>query len=742
MMTGGRQLYKAACEKTVRFLFKAYFSLVHRVRIEGRENIPKAFTKLIVISNHASLLDGILLWTYLDLPLKILVDRERARERLLKPFMQNDYTIQIDSMNPYSLKTVIERVNEGIPLLVFPEGRITRTGNLMKIYEGTGFVALKTGAGILPVHIGNSFETIFSRKQKGKRVFAPLTLTIGRFRPSIDVESVQPRKRKREATKAVYEILCETYYGAHNRPATLGQEFIRACRKYGRKSAYMDATAKEVSYKRALMGAFALGDYCCRFSDRHIGILLPNLTVTALFFMGLQLFRKVPVFLNYASGPAALKHAMGLAEVGTIITSREFLARIKLDSAVFEGKRLIYAEEIGEAIRFPDKLRALWRSTFTGSCGRMEQGGEQETAVVLFTSGSEGLPKGVCLSHENIISNIHQALSKVDVTEDDYFMNVLPMFHSFGLTIGTILPLFAGARVFLYVSPLHYRIIPEIIYDQGCTILMGTNTFLNGFSKRAHPYDFHSLRYVFCGAEALSGVVFDRYARIHGIRVMSGYGATECAPIISINTVLEHEYGTVGRPLPGIACKVVPEEGIDAKNGRVGRLFVKGKNVMKGYLKNDGANHKYLIEDQGWYDTGDIVEISGEGFIRIEGRLKRFSKISGEMISLTAIEEALAGHFGERKEIALLGIPDEAKGERLVLVTNNPAVELKAVREILKQNGFSELTFPREVKFMKEIPKLGTGKTDYIKLKELLGKIGVRERTGLLFPSSPGPFGL
>ncbi len=713
-------LLRTVYEEGARALFKLYFHLVHNITIEGRENVPKSFDKLIVIANHESLLDGLLIWTYLDLKFKIIVDRTRAQEWLLKPFMQNEYTVQIDSMNPYALKGVIEKVNRGTPLLIFPEGRTTRTGGLMKIYEGTGFVAYKTGASMLPIYLKNGYSTIFSKKQGKRKIFAPLTMRIGKVHGPLDVEGLLPRMRKKEAARAIYKMLCDLSYEARNEPSTLAREFIRICRENKKRILYKDATQAKVSYGKALIGAFLLGNRLSLPADRHIGILLPNLAVTALIFFGLQLFRKTPVFLNYAGGPVALTQAMDLADLNTVITSRKFLETIKLNPAVFEGKRLVFIDNLKGEIGLGEKMLGLWRSIFHRPFSRFRPGEEKETAAVLYTSGSEGVPKGVCLSHENIISNIHQALSRVDVRESDYFLNALPMFHSFGLTIGTILPLFAGARAFLYVNPLHYRIIPEIAYDQGCTILMGTNTFLNGYSKRAHPYDLYAMRYVFCGAEALSDAVFERYAKVYGIRIMSGYGATECSPIISINSALEHEYGTVGKMLPGMEYKLFPVEGIDEKDGRVGRLYVKGKNVMKGYLKNERANEKYLVEDQGWYDTGDIVEVTEEGFLKIVGRLKRFSKISGEMISLTAVEEALVRAFGDRKDIAVMAVVDERKGEKLILITNNREIDAKAARERLKAQGFSDLACPKDVRFMRTIPKLGTGKVDYVKLKELL----------------------
>jgi acyl-[acyl-carrier-protein]-phospholipid O-acyltransferase/long-chain-fatty-acid--[acyl-carrier-protein] ligase len=719
-MAGKKSFFKALIAGTLRLIFTCYFTLVHRIKIKGLENVPKNFEKLIIISNHASLLDGLIVWAYIGLPLKIIVNLGLAQEWLFRPFMQNDYTVPIDAMNPYALKGVIEEVNRGTALLIFPEGRITRTGNLMKIYEGTGFVAYKTGAKILPVYLDNTYSTIFSRKKKGKKIFAPITMTIGKAHEPINLDNMPPRMRKKAAVEIIYQMLCDMRYEVHNKPSTLGRELIRICKENGGRMAYKDATGTQVSYKKALTGAFALGCYFAKFPEKHIGVLLPNLAVTAIFFIGLQIFKKTAVFLNYSSGPGGLGHAMDLSDLRIIVTSRQFLERIRLKPSVFEGREVIYVEDLKERLGMKEKLAGLMRPFFPGPYKKMAPGEEKETAVILFTSGSEGVPKGVCLSHENIISNIHQALSRIDVTEDDYFLNALPIFHSFGLTVGTILPLFANAKAYLYVNPLHYRIVPEIIYDEACTIFMGTNTFLNGYSRKGHPYDFHSMRYVYCGAEALSDAVFEKYAKTYGVRVMSGYGATECAPVISMNSALQHEYGTVGRVLPGIEYKLAPVAGIDSKNGTSGRLLVKGKNVMKGYLKNEKANHKSLVEDEGWYDTGDIVETTPEGFFKIVGRLKRFSKISGEMVSLAAVEEALSGVFGERKEGAVMAVEDERKGEKLVLVTNYKEAELKPVREWLREKGLSDLACPREIIYMKEIPKLGTGKVDYVKLKELL----------------------
>ncbi|MDD5491247.1 MAG: AMP-binding protein [bacterium] len=718
-MPDKRSLVKISIEKIVKLYFRGYFRLVHNIKIEGLENIPKAPGRLIIIANHASLLDGPLLWSFLPLAFKVLVDRVTAQIPYLKPFMDNDYTYQIDPLNSYALKEVIGVVNKGTHLLVFPEGRRTTTGSIMKIYEGTGFIAYKTGAKILPIYIKNAELTVTSLTKGRRNLLAPLTVTIGKVQPPIEVGHLPNKLKKKEAARAIYHMLTDICFAAHNKPATLASKFIELCQENGNRMAFKDITRKEVSYKEALLRAFLLQDYFAGFKEENIGILLPNLTSTVLMFFGLQLAKKVPAFLNYSSGPVVIKQTLELADINTIISSREFLAKIKLDPVTFAGKKVVYIEDLPSQISFLDKLRAYSKTKVTRSAYKFIDKESKNTALLLFTSGSEGVPKGVCLTHENIISNIYQAMSKIDFRDTDFVLNALPIFHSFGLTVGTLLPLFRGARVFLYVSPLHYRVIPEIAYDQNCTILLGTNTFLNGFSKKANPYDFYAMRYIFCGAEALTETVFNKYVETYGIRVMSGYGATECAPVISINSPLEYEYGSVGKVLPGIDYKLVPVEGIDNKSGKLGRLYVKGPNIMKGYLKNEKANHKYLIEDQGWYDTGDIVETMETGFLKIVGRMKRFAKISGEMVSLTAIEDALAGAFGERKEIAIMAVADEKKGEKLIAVVNSQKIELKDIREKLKEKGFSELAHPREVQLLKEIPKLGTGKVDYVKLKEL-----------------------
>ncbi|MCU0247864.1 MAG: AMP-binding protein [Bryobacter sp.] len=338
-------------------------------------------------------------------------------------------------------------------------------------------------------------------------------------------------------------------------------------------------------------------------------------------------------------------------------------------------------------------------------------------AVILFTSGSEGVPKGVELTHQNLLANIRQMLAVVDLTDHDRVFNALPTFHSFGLSVGLLLGLVRGIYVFLYPSPLHYRVIPNVLYDRHCSVFLSTNTFLNGYARKAHPYDFRSMRYLFAAAEKVQEETARTWMQRYGVRLLEGYGATECSPAVSVNVPAAPRLGTVGRLLPGMEMRLEAVEGV----AEGGRLFVRGPNVMRGYLNPD-ADAKFQALG-GWYDTGDIVSVDDDGFLSIRGRLKRFAKVSGEMVSLTAVEDALAGAFpqyGQRCEVAVIARPDEDKGEALIAFTNEPRLKLEDLRAAIKGKGLTNLCVPKEVVAVKEIPKLGTGKINHRELAKHL----------------------
>ena len=336
-------------------------------------------------------------------------------------------------------------------------------------------------------------------------------------------------------------------------------------------------------------------------------------------------------------------------------------------------------------------------------------------AAVLFTSGSEGAPKGVVLSHRNILANCAQVSAVTDFGPADRIVNAMPMFHAFGLTGGTLLPMFLGVRTFFYPSPLHYRIVPETIYDTEATIAFGTDTFLSGWARTAHPYDFRSVRMVFAGAEKLRADTRNLYFDRFGVRILEGYGVTEAGPVLALNTPMRNRFGTVGRLLPGIADRLVPVEGITAG----GRLHVRGPNVMLGYLR---AAAPGVLEPPpgGWFDTGDIVAIDDKGFVTILGRAKRFAKVGGEMVSLAAVEELVTGLWPDGLH-AVLAQPDARKGERLVLVTTRRGAEPGALLAHAAARGTGEILVPRSIVAIDAMPLLGSGKIDYPAVERLLG---------------------
>ncbi len=339
-------------------------------------------------------------------------------------------------------------------------------------------------------------------------------------------------------------------------------------------------------------------------------------------------------------------------------------------------------------------------------------------AVVLFTSGSEGLPKGVVLSHSNLLANRAQLAARVDFSAQDIILNILPLFHSFGLTAGMLLPLLSGMRAFLYPSPLRYRVVPEISYEINATILFGTNTFLSGYAKHAHPYDFYSIRYVFAGAEKLQEDTRQVWSTKFGIRIFEGYGATETSPVLAANTPMDNQAGAVGRLLPGISYQLEPVPGV--KTGA--KLHVSGPNIMLGYLLSEKPGELAPPASkfgEGWYDTGDIVDVDESGFVTIQGRAKRFAKVGGEMVSLAAAED-FAVCVWPQGQHAVVAVPDPKKGEQLVLVTDVAGANRKELLE--NAQGIGEINLPKQIIAIDVIPLMGSGKIDYPAVTELVIK--------------------
>ncbi len=681
---------------------------------------------VLLVPNHLSWIDWLFLWVCLDEDWKFVTSSVSAQTSWLhRKLMINRYTLPIDPGSPYAVKHMAEFLKGGGRLVLFAEGRLSRTGTLMKLFDGTGFLIFKTKAKVITACLRGAGCLPFSPNPGWKRCFPRVTAHFSATLAAPELGNISTGRARARLTSWLRDQMVRQQFEVEMTfgPPNVLSAVAEIARKHPGQIILEDATQQKLTYRKLMVGADVLAQALRgRVADgERIGLLLPNVNATPVVILALWRLGKVPAVLNFSSGTPTLLACAELAGLKQIVTSRAFFERAKLkaDDFVKAGVNLICLEDVRDGIPGPKKFLTLLRHVFNPPSAIRNPPSAGSTAVIVFTSGSEGVPKGVELTHRNLLANIRQMLAVTDITDGDRLFNCLPLFHSFGLTVGVFLPLVRGIYVFLYPSPLHYRTVPAALYEHDCTVFISTNTFLNGYARKAHPYDFRSLRYLFAAAEKLQEATALTWSQKYGVRILEGYGATECAPCLSVNTPLEPRYGSVGRLLPGMESRLEPVEGV----AEGGRLFVRGPNVMKGYL-NAEANAKFQALG-GWYDTGDIVSVDAEGYLHILGRMKRFAKVSGEMVSLAAVEDALAGafpHYGLHCQIAVITRPDEGKGEVLIAVTNEPKLTLDEIRDAIKAKGLTNLSTPREIKVVKEIPKLGTGKVNHRELQAQMEK--------------------
>jgi acyl-[acyl-carrier-protein]-phospholipid O-acyltransferase/long-chain-fatty-acid--[acyl-carrier-protein] ligase len=519
------------------------------------------------------------------------------------------------------------------------------------------------------------------------------------------------RDFRRKMTEAIYDILNDCFCKSRNVDMNIFRALEKAVRRFGSGRPILEDYKRVVmTYGQLLRASKVLGRYLTSLPDlgRNVGIMLPNSNPLAVLVFGLWAGAKVPVMLNYSQGRRNVGLAVEAAGLSTIITSRAFIESGKFEKLLDDlPAKILYLEDLKLSIL--DKLKGLlWRP---------KPASPDSPGVILFTSGSEGIPKGVVLSHKNMISDSVQARTLVEIHEDDVLFNPMPAFHAFGLNVGLVLPLILGLRLYLHVSPLQLKAIPELIYDTKSTVLISSDSFAAAWAQSAHQYDFHHVRLIMVGAEKLKESTVDLYFKKFGIKLFEGYGVTEGSPILAVNSHMRNRYGSVGHIIPGLRWKIEPVPGLD----RGGRFMVKGPNIMLGYLDKDKPGEVELLGEQ-WYDTGDIAELDDDGFLWIIGRYRRFSKISGEMISLTAIEE-VAQKVWPDSPLAVLALPDPNKGERLVLVHTESELELPTLRRALTSAGFTELFCPRSTMTVPEIPLTPLGKVNVPVLTEMVTEI-------------------
>jgi acyl-[acyl-carrier-protein]-phospholipid O-acyltransferase/long-chain-fatty-acid--[acyl-carrier-protein] ligase len=705
-------------------LFRAFY----RVEIRGVENLLNAGHNPIIALNHTSFLDAALALSLLPKDPVFAIDSAMAQNWWVKPFLRFTRAMPLDPTKPMATRTLINAVKGGEPLIIFPEGRLTVTGSLMKVYDGAGLIADKTDAFVVPVRLEGLDATPFTRLSKAqvrRRWFPKVTVTVLEpVKLSVD-PALKGKHRRLAAGAALYEIMSNLVYRTTSIERTVVEALIEAAEIHGMsRVAVEDPVTGTLSYRKLLLGARILGEKLMPLAPegKPIGLMLPNANGAAVTLIALMSAGRVPAMINFTAGVANVLAACKASQVDTIVTSRAFIEKGRLDALIAGLSptiKIVYLEDVRPTITLGDKLRGLRNSKKP-----LVERKPGDWAAVLFTSGSEGTPKGVVLSHRNMLANAAQAAARIDFGRQDKVFNVLPVFHSFGLTVGLVLPLVSGVRIYLYPSPLHYRIVPELIYGTNATIMFGTDTFLAGYARSAHAYDVRYLRYILAGAEPVKEATRRTYLEKFGLRILEGYGVTETAPALALNTPMFNRFGTVGRMLPGMEARLDKVEGVEEG----GRLFVKGPNVMLGYLRVEAPG---VLEPPpgGWHDTGDIVTIDKQGFIAIKGRAKRFAKIAGEMISFAAVE-ALASELWPDALSAVASVPDARKGERLIMLTQKKDPTRGEFQAFARSHGATELMVPAEIVYMEKLPLLGTGKIDNVSVTKL-----IKER----FAAAPAP---
>lgn len=692
-----------------------------RLRVRISHTLGPLPERLLVAANHQSWLDAPLLLSLLPLPVLVVVSPNEYRGPL-KWILKFFPHVVIDPAEALSVKRLARLIEKGTPVLVFPEGQSTRTGSLMKLYDTAALAALKTGAAILPVNVDglamSRFGEVPGRSEEGR---PEVRVTVGRLeRLPVSLDG-SLKLRRRQAAAHMQRIL-QTVAVSSLPSRTVFEAFLCAAERFGRKTSILEESqGPPKTYEDLIKASLVLGRLVSRITRERetVGVLMPNAATTVCLLLGLGAFGRVPAMLNFTAGRSGVQASCRAARVRLVITSRRFLDAlqeqgIRLD---LDEVEVVYLEDLKGQFRLADKAWLVGRALLNPRRVIAAQDG-LAPAVILFTSGSEGTPKGVVLSHSAILSNIAQMRAVIDFTPADKFLNALPMYHSYSLTACTLMPLVSGTKVLLYPTPLHYHVIPELAYTKACTFLFGTSTFLGHYARNAHPYDFHRVRVVVSGAEKLDEHVAEAWLRKFGLRITEGYGTTECSPVLALNAPLAYKPGSVGRLLPNIEHRIVSLPDI-AKGGE---LHVRGPNVMLGYLFPDdpGVLKPPRSElGEGWYATGDVVEMDDEGFLSVRGRVKRFAKVAGEMVSLEAVERIARYASPEHQHAASVLVVREL-GESTVLFTTDPLLNRTMLLQAARKLGGHELAVARNIVQVTELPRLGSGKIDYVALQGLV----------------------
>ncbi|TPJ58686.1 AMP-binding protein [Mesorhizobium sp. B2-6-1] len=691
------------------------FKLAYRISDSRIAIARDAAAPVIYVISHQSHFEPALMLSLLPDDTLHILDGASARAPWLEPWRELGRTIAFNAEHVFVSRRLVRVLKGKGRLAVYLPDAVEPDVKSFRLFRAVTRIAMQADARIVPIFVGGARDLPVS--------LTPASIAPRRWFPRLSISALEPMTiaelvaripDQASNTNALFDRFAEARFAAADLDRGLFLAMRDAATRVGASHPIIeDVVSGALRYRKLFIGARVLGR---RFETvtapgEAVGLLLPNANGVVLSLVGLLSAGRVAAMINYTAGPASVTAAIRTAVIRTVVSSRAFIEKADLGDIVTavekSGAKFLWLEDTRASVTALEKLTAalLWRWP-------LQRQDAAKPAVILFTSGSEGTPKAVVLSHKNLYANAMQAEARITISPADILLNVLPVFHSFGLTGGTILPLVTGVKLFLYPSPLHYKIIPEIARKVKPTVMFGTDTFLANYARTAKDGDFSSLRFVVAGAEAVKPETRRTYRERFQAEIIEGFGLTEAAPVVAVNTAIHSRDGTVGRLLPAIRMKLEPVDGIDG----AGRLWLDGPNMMMGYMTADRPGELQRLE--GWHDTGDIVSVDREGFITIRGRAKRFAKIAGEMVSLGAVEMLVESLWPEERHAAV-AVPDKRRGERIVLVTTADDASAEELRQFGKKAGAAELMVPNDIVKVEEIPALGSGKTDYVSARRL-----------------------
>jgi acyl-[acyl-carrier-protein]-phospholipid O-acyltransferase/long-chain-fatty-acid--[acyl-carrier-protein] ligase len=717
---------------------------LYQMQVKGRENIPAKGGALLV-PNHVSMVDAVLLIASIDRPIRFLMFKGSYDHPLVKPFAKIMKVIPISAeLRPRemitSLRTATQALKDGEVVCIFPEGQMTRIGQMLPFRRGMERIMKGVDAPVIPVNLGGVWGSIFSFERGRflwklpRRIPYPVSVTFGKPMP--------PTTGPQQARQAVQEVGAEAYKARKRYMRPLHRSFIQTARRHPFRFAMADGRTPKLSFGGALTRTIFLARRLRSVwrDQPMVGILLPPSVPGALVNMAALLMGKIPVNLNYTASNEILASCARQCELKTVITSKAFLERVP----VRPPGEVVLLEDLAQNPGTLERLAAaliawlLPARLIEKSVGARRKIALDDIATIIFSSGSTGDPKGVMLTHYNVASNVDQLNQVFMLNRNDKILGILPFFHSFGFTGTLCLPTAIGMGVVYHPSPLDSRAIGALVSQYAVTFLLATPTFLQTYMRRCTPEEFGSLQYVMAGAEKLPERIAVAFEDHFGIRPLEGYGCTECAPVVTVNTrdfraaqfrQVGAKRSSIGHPLPGISVRIVnPESFEPVPQGETGLLLVHGPNVMLGYLDRPEKTAEVLRD--GWYNTGDIAAMDEDGFVRITDRMSRFSKIGGEMVPHIKIEDKLQEIVGAAEQtFAVTSVPDEKKGERLIVLHTLAEDKLEACLEQLGKSDLPALWKPRGDQFVRVeiLPYLGTGKLDLRRMKEIAAEAAVRE---------------